>query len=256
MNKIENAFKSGKALIGFITAGDPSLDITEQVIFKMIEAGCDMIEIEIPFSDPVAEGPVIQSANVRAINNGITTDKVFDLVKRISRQTDVPIVLMAYLNVLFKYGYDKFLEKAEKCGISGVIVPDLPYEEKAELETVADKFGIIVLPFVAPATEGRIKTIAADAKGFINAMSTMGYRSKDSTVISSSAEIVKCVKAVTDVPVVIAVGVEGPKDTKEYIAYADGVVLNSTIIELIEKHGEQAPEAVYDYVKSIKNAIK
>lgn len=256
MNKIENAFKCGKALIGFVTAGDPSLETTEDVIFRMIEGGCDMIEIEIPFSDPVAEGPVIQSANVRAINNEITTDKVFDLVKRVSEQTDVPIVLMAYLNVLFKYGYDKFLEKAEKCGISGVIVPDLPYEEKAELETVADKFGITVLPFVAPATEGRIKTISAEAKGCINAMSTMGYRSKDDMVVSSSAEIVKCVKAVTEVPVVIAVGVETPEDAREYTAYADGIVLNSSIIELIEKYGEQAPEAVYDYVKSVKNAIK
>lgn len=256
MNKIENAFKNQKALIGFVTAGDPSLEVTEDVIFKMIDGGCDILEIEIPFSDPVAEGPVIQSANVRAINNGTTTDKVFELAEKISEQADVPLVFMAYLNVLFKYGYDRFLEKAEKCGVSGVIVPDLPYEEKAELETVADKYGITVLPFVAPATQERIKTIAAEAKGFINAMSTMGYRSRDDMVVSSSAEIVKCVKAVTDVPVVIAVGVETPEDTKEYTAYADGVVLNSAIIELIEKHGENAPDKVLEYVRSIKNAMK
>ena len=255
MNKMENAFKDKKALIGFVTAGDPSLDVTEQVIYKMVQGGCDIIEIEIPFSDPVAEGPVIQSANVRAIGNGTTTDKVFTLAKKVSCKVDVPIVFMAYLNVLFKYGYDKFLEKAKHCGVSGVVIPDLPYEEKAELETVADQYGITVLSFVAPATEERIKTIAAEANGFINAMSTMGYRSKDSMVVSSSAEIVKCVKAVTDVPVVIAVGVEAAKDTKEYIAYADGVVLNSTIIELIERHGENAPEAVYDYIKSIKQVL-
>ncbi len=255
MNKISNAFNNGKALIGFITVGDPSLKTSEEVILKMVQGGCDLIEVEIPFSDPVAEGAVIQSANVRAINNGTTTDKVFELVNNVSQQADVPFVLMAYLNVLFKYGYDKFLEKAKQCGVSGVLVPDLPYEEKAELESVAEKYEITVLSFAAPATNKRIKNIAAAAKGFISAMSTMGYRSKDRSVISSSSDIVECVKDVTNVPVVIAAGVETPEDAKEYTAYADGVVINSAIIELIEKHGENAPEAVYNYVKSIKNAI-
>lgn len=256
MNKISDAFKKGKALIGFITAGDPSLEISEKVISKMAEGGCDLIEVEIPFSDPVAEDSVIQAANVRAISRGITTDKVFSLLENVTEKAGVPFVITACINVLFKYGYERFLERAKACGVGGVLVPDLPYEEKAELEEIAEKFDIAVLSFAAPATEERIKTVSAPATGFISAVSTMGYRSKDSRIMSSSAEIVKCVKAVTDVPVVIAADVKTAADAKKYTAYADGIVLNSSIIELVDKNGENAPDAVYKYILEIKNAIK
>ncbi len=161
MNKISDAFKNGKAFVGFITAGDPDLETSEQIMVKMAQAGCDLIEIGIPFSDPIAEGPVIQNANIRALAQGTTTDKVFTLAQKVSKQIDIPLAFMTYLNVLFKYGYERFLAKAKNSGVSGVIIPDLPFEEKDELQSVADTFGIDVISLIAPTSENRIKMIAA-----------------------------------------------------------------------------------------------
>ncbi len=256
MSKIAQAFENGKAFIGFVTAGDPNLEVSEQIIVNMANAGCDLIEIGIPFSDPIAEGPVIQQANIRALSQGVTTDKVFELTKKVSAQINTPLVYMTYLNVLFKYGYDKFLEKAKSVGISGVIIPDLPYEEKGELQVVADKYGIDVVSLIAPTSESRIKMIAADAKGFVYEVSSLGVTGVRSEIKTDLQSITAAVKQATNIPVAIGFGINTPEQAAKYAKIADGVIVGSAIVRLVEKHGENAPKYVFDYVKSMKDAIR
>ncbi len=256
MNKISKAFENGKAFIGFVTAGDPDLETSEKIMLKMAEAGCDIIEIGIPFSDPIAEGPIIQEANLRSLTQGTTTDKVFELTERVSKQIDIPLVYMTYLNVLFKYGYDNFLEKAVKSGISGVIIPDLPFEEKQELQSVAEKYGIDVISLIAPTSENRIKMIASDAKGFVYAVSSLGVTGTRSEITTDLDTITKHIKDVTDVPVAIGFGINTPEQAKKYADIADGVIVGSAIVKIIAKYGKNAPDEVYKYVKSMKDAIR
>lgn len=256
MSKIADAFKNGKAFIGFVTAGDPDLETSEKIIVKMAQAGCDLIEIGIPFSDPIAEGPVIQNANIRSLAQGTTTDKVFKLTKKVSQQIDTPMVYMTYLNVLFKYGYDRFLENAKNSGISGVIIPDMPFEEKAELQNVADQYGIDVISLIAPTSEQRIQMIASDAKGFIYEVSSLGVTGVRSEIKTDLEAITESVKQVTDVPVAIGFGINTPQQAKKYAGIADGVIVGSAIVKLVEQYGKDAPDRIYDYVKSMKAAIR
>lgn len=256
MNKIADAFKNGKAFIGFVTAGDPDLETSEKIMLKMAEAGCDLIEIGIPFSDPIAEGPVIQDANIRSLANGTTTDKVFRLAARVSQQVAVPLVFMTYLNVLFRYGYDRFLQKAKSSGISGVIVPDLPFEEKAELQQVAKDYGVEVISLIAPTSEQRIQMLAKEAEGFIYEVSSMGVTGVRSEIKTDLESITKAVKEVTDVPVAIGFGINTPEQAKKYAAVADGIIVGSAIVKIIAQYGKDAPEEVYKYVKSMKDAIR
>lgn len=255
MNKIADAFKNGKAFIGFVTAGDPDLETSREIMLKMAEAGCDLIEIGIPFSDPIAEGPVIQEANLRSLSGGTTTDKVFELAKDISEQADIPLVFMTYLNVLFKYGYDRFLEKAQKSGISGVIIPDMPYEEKDELQSVAKKYSIEVVSLIAPTSEQRIQMIAGSAEGFVYEVSSLGVTGVRSEIKTDLESITRAVKAATDIPVAIGFGISTPEQAKKYAAVADGVIVGSAIVKIIAKHGKASPAEVYKYVKSMKQAI-
>lgn len=256
MNKISDAFNNGKAFIGFITAGDPDLNTSKEILLSMSKGGCDLIEVGIPFSDPIAEGPVIQDANIRALKNNVTTDDVFALTKSVSQEVDTPMVFMTYLNVLFKYGYDKFLQKAKDSGICGVIIPDLPYEEKDELQSVAKKYGIEVVSLVAPTSEDRIKMIAADAEGFIYTVSSMGVTGVRSEIKTDLESITKAIKEVTDVPVAIGFGINTPEQAKKYSHIADGVIVGSAIVKLVAEHKTDAPKYVYEYVKSMKDAIR
>lgn len=254
--KIADAFKNGKAFIGFVTAGDPTLEVSEQIMLKMAEGGCDLIEIGIPFSDPIAEGPVIQEANLRSLSQGTTTDKVFELTEKVSKQIDIPLVYMTYLNVLFKYGYDRFLQNAGKAGISGVIIPDMPYEEKEELQSVAKKYGIEVVSLIAPTSEDRIKTIAGDAEGFVYTVSSLGVTGARSEITTDLDTITKHIKEATDIPVAIGFGINTPEQAKKYSAIADGVIVGSAIVKIIAQYGAAAPSRVYAYVKSMKDAIR
>lgn len=256
MNKISDAFNNGKAFIGFVTAGDPDLNTSKEILLSMSKGGCDLIEIGIPFSDPIAEGPVIQDANIRALKNDVTTDDVFALTKSVSQEVDTPMVFMTYLNVLFKYGYDKFLQKAKNSGICGVIIPDLPYEEKNELQSVAKKYGIEVVSLVAPTSEDRIKMIAADAEGFIYTVSSMGVTGVRSEIKTDLESITKAIKEVTDVPVAIGFGINTPEQAKKYSHIADGVIVGSAIVKLVAEHKTDAPKYIYEYVKSMKDAIR
>lgn len=256
MNKIKDAFNNGKAFIGFVTAGDPNLEVSEKIMLNMAKAGCDLIEIGIPFSDPIAEGPVIQEANLRSLGQGTTTDRVFELTKRISAQTDIPLVYMTYLNVLFKYGYDGFLKKAKDAGICGVIIPDMPYEEKGELQAAAKKYGIEIVSLIAPTSEDRIKMIASDAEGFIYAVSSLGVTGVRSEIKTDLGSITSAIKEVTDIPVAIGFGISTPEQAKKYSAIADGVIVDSAIVKIIAQYKENAPDEVYKYVKSMKDAIR
>ena len=256
MNKISDAFKNGKAFIGFVTAGDPDLETSREIMVKMAQAGCDLIEIGIPFSDPIAEGPIIQEANLRSLSGGTTTDKVFSLAREVSSEVDIPLVFMTYLNVLFKYGYDKFLDNAKKSGISGVIIPDLPFEEKAELQSVAQKYDIDVISLIAPTSEQRIQMIAKEAQGFVYEVSSLGVTGVRSEIKTDLESITKAVKSATDIPVAIGFGISTPEQAKKYSAVADGVIVGSAIVKIIAQHGKNAPEEVYKYVKSMKDAIR
>lgn len=254
--KISDAFSNGKAFIGFITAGDPDLDTTKEIILQMEQAGCDLVEIGIPFSDPIAEGPVIQNANIRALKNKVTTDDVFAAVNDIKDTVHIPMVFMTYLNVLFKYGYDRFLQNAANAGICGVIIPDLPYEEKDELQSVAKNYGVQVVSLIAPTSEERIKTIAADAEGFVYAVSSLGVTGVRSEIKTDLESITAAIKAATDVPVAIGFGINTPEQAKHYSSIADGVIVGSAIVKIIEKYGKDSPKKVFDYVKSMKDAMK
>ena len=256
MNKISDAFKNGKAFIGFVTAGDPDLETSREIMINMAQAGCDLIEIGIPFSDPIAEGPIIQEANLRSLSGGTTTDKVFSLAREVSSEVDIPLVFMTYLNVLFKYGYDKFLDNAKKSGISGVIVPDLPFEEKAELQSVAQKYDIDVISLIAPTSEQRIQMIAKEAQGFVYEVSSLGVTGVRSEIKTDLESITRAVKSATDIPVAIGFGISTPEQAKKYSAIADGVIVGSAIVKIIAQHGKNAPEEVYKYVKSMKDAIR
>ena len=256
MSKIADAFKNGKAFIPFITAGDPSLDKTEEFILTMERAGADLIEIGIPFSDPIAEGVVIQEADIRSLKAGTTTDKVFDMVRHLREKTDMPLVFMTYLNPVFHYGYDKFFSRCEEVNISGIIIPDMPYEEKAECEKTAFEHGVEVVSMIAPTSEERIKQIAGEAKGFIYVVSSMGVTGVRTEITTDLKSILKAIKDVTKVPTAIGFGIHSPEQAKEMADIADGVIVGSAIIKLIEKHGADAAEYIAEYVKTMKDAIR
>lgn len=255
MSRIHEAFENKKAFIAFITAGDPSIEASKRFVSEMARAGADLIEIGIPFSDPVAEGPVIQNADLRALSAGTDTEKVFELAQYAVENTDIPIVFMTYLNPVFKYGYDRFFERCQRIGVGGIIIPDMPYEEKAEAQSVAEKYDVDVISLIAPTSHDRIKSIAADASGFIYLVSSMGVTGVRSKIETDIEGMVKSIKSVTDIPVAVGFGVSTPEQAKNISRFADGVIVGSAIVRIIEQYGENAAEYVYDYVHKMKRAI-
>ncbi len=256
MNRINNAFENGKAFIAFLTAGDPSLDKTEEYILKMAEAGADLVEIGIPFSDPIAEGTVIQEANIRALAAGATVAKVFDMVERVRTKTEIPLVFLTYLNPVFHYGYDSFLAKCSEVGIDGLIIPDMPYEEKGEILPYAEKYGVEIISMIAPTSEERIGMMAKSAKGFVYVVSSMGVTGVRSEIKTDLESIVDVVKKNTDTKAAIGFGISTPEQAKHFSEFADGVIVGSAIVKIIAKYGENAADEVYQYVKSMKDAIR
>lgn len=254
--EIKNAFDHGKAFIGFVTGGDPSIEKSEEFILKMVEAGCDLIEIGIPFSDPIAEGPVIQEANLRALSAGTTTDKIFELAANVRKKTEVPLVFLTYLNPVFKYGYEKFCARCEETGVNGIIIPDMPYEEKGELRQYAKAHHVNIISLIAPTSEARIKMIASEAEGFLYVVSSMGVTGMRSEIKTDLNAIVSAVKEASDIPAAVGFGVSTPEQAAKIAEIADGVIVGSAIVKIIEKYGNNAGTHVYDYVKSMKDALK
>ncbi len=255
MNRIENAFKNKKAFIGFLTAGDPSYEASYENIMALIRAGADMVEIGIPFSDPIAEGPVIQGADVRALKAGMTTDKAFELAEKVRSQTDIPLVFMTYVNPVYKYGYDRFFAKCAQIGIDGLICPDLPFEEKSEADSSAKAHGVALISMIAPTSEQRIKSIAQSANGFLYIVSSMGVTGVRSEIKTDLASIMASVRKYSKVPAAIGFGISNPEQAKKMSELSDGVIVGSAIVRLVEKYGEGAPEEIYKFVKSLKDVI-
>ena len=255
MSKIYKAFENGKAFIAFITCGDPDLETTAAVVRSAVENGADLIELGIPFSDPTAEGPVIQGANLRALNGGITTDKIFDLVKELRRDVTIPMVFMTYANVVFSYGADRFISTCKEIGIDGLILPDLPFEEKDEFLPICRQYDVDLISLIAPTSENRIAMIAKEAEGFIYVVSSLGVTGMRSEIKTDLASIVNVIRENTDVPCAIGFGISTPEQAKKMSALSDGAIVGSAIIKLLEKHGKNAPEYVGEYVKSMKDAI-
>lgn len=255
-NKITEAFAKGKAFIPFITCGDPSLEITEQLVYAMEEAGADLIELGIPFSDPTAEGPVIQEANVRALSGGVTTDKVFDMVAKIRQKTAIPMVFMTYANVVFSYGTEHFIKKAAEVGMDGLILPDVPFEEKEEFDTVCKQYGLDLISLIAPTSHERITQIAKEANGFVYCVSSLGVTGTRTQITTDIGGMVKLVKAVKDIPCAVGFGISTPEQAKKMAAQSDGVIVGSAIVKLCAAHGENCVPYVKEYVKSMKDAVR
>ena len=255
MSKIRKAFENGKAFIPFVTGGDPTLDVTEQLLYAMQDAGADLIEIGIPFSDPVAEGIVIQEANERALEAGCTTDKLFDMIYRARQKVTVPMVFLTYVNPIYTYGKEKFMKRCVECGMDGIIVPDLPYEEKEELSGVCEQYDVDLISLIAPTSHERIRMIAKEAKGFVYCVSSLGVTGVRSEIKTNIAEMTKMVKEETDVTCAVGFGIYTPEQAAAMARVSDGAIVGSAIVKLVAKHGENAVSAVAQYVRDMKAAV-
>ncbi len=254
MTKIADAFAAGKAFIPFLTCGDPDLETTEKLIGAMAEAGADLIELGIPFSDPTAEGPVIQDANLRALSASTTTDKIFDMVRRVRKTVSIPMVFMTYANVIFSYGADRFLQTTAEIGMNGIIVPDVPFEEKQEFEPLCQKYGLAQISMIAPTSHDRIRAIAEQANGFLYCVSSLGVTGTRSSITTDIGAMVKLVKEVKDIPCAVGFGISTPEQAESMCLQADGAIVGSAIVKLIAQYGRDSVQPVADYVRSMKNA--
>ena len=256
--KIADAFASGKAFIPFITSGDPSLEVTEQLVYACEEAGADIIELGIPFSDPTAEGPVIQAANMRALAGGVTTDKIFAMVERIRKKTEIPLVFMTYANVVFSYGKgtEDFVRRAAEVGINGLILPDVPFEEKEEFDSPCRKYGLDFISLIAPTSHDRIKMIAKEARGFVYCVSSLGVTGTRSEITTDIGAMVKLVKDVSDIPCAVGFGISTPEQAARMAALSDGAIVGSAIVKLCGAYKEDCVPKIREYVKAMKDAVR
>ena len=255
MSRIEEAFQKHKAFIAFITVGDPDLETTERVVHAAVENGADLIELGIPFSDPTAEGPVIMEADEVALKAGTTTDKVFELTKKLRETIKVPMVYMTYANVVFSYGCEKFAQKAADAGIDGLILPDVPYEEKEEFTEVFDRYGLDLISMIAPTSEDRIAMIAKEAKGFIYMVSSLGVTGTRSEITTDISAMTDLVKKNSEVPCAVGFGISTPEQAARMAELSDGAIVGSAIIKIIAKYGKEAAGPVGEYVKEMAGAV-
>lgn len=255
MSNIYKAFENKKAFIAFLTAGDPDYETSLANFRAVLDAGADLVEVGIPFSDPIAEGPVIQEADIRALGSGMTTDKVFELVSELRRDYDTPIVFMTYANPVYHYGAEKFFQKAAEAGADGIIIPDCPFEERHEFDEVAAAHGIDFISMIAPTSEDRIKTIASQARGFIYVVSSLGVTGVRSEIKTDLGTILGLIKEATDTPAAIGFGISSPEQAEKMSKIADGVIVGSAMVRIVAEYGKNAPEKLAEYVKSMKAAI-
>ena len=254
-DRIAEAFRNGKAFIPFITCGDPDLETTAKVVRAMVHAGADLIELGIPFSDPTAEGPVIQEANVRALAAGATTDKIFDLVRDLRKDVTIPMVFMTYSNVVFSYDAEVFIRTCSEIGIDGLILPDLPFEEKEEFADLCSKYQVALISLIAPTSENRIAMIAREAEGFIYVISSLGVTGTRTEITTDIGAIVKLIRENTNIPCAVGFGISTPKQAHDMAGKSDGAIVGSAIIKLLAKYGREAAGPVAEYVKSMKDAL-
>lgn len=255
MSNVKRAFENGKAFIAFLTCGDPDLTTTEALVRAMADAGADLIELGVPFSDPTAEGPVIQAANLRALKNGVKTDDVFDMVARLRRDVFVPLAYMTYANVVFSYGSDRFLARAAQAGIDALILPDVPFEEKEEFAPVCKKHGVDFISLIAPTSENRVAMIAREAEGFVYCVSSLGVTGVRDSITTDVPSMVRLVRENGSVPAAVGFGISTPAQAAEMAETSDGVIVGSAIVKLIAQHGKDAVPYVADYVRRMKKAV-
>ena len=255
MSKIHSAFDKGKAFIPFITCGDPDIETTEAVVREAVRNGADIIELGIPFSDPTAEGVVIQSANYRALKGGITTAKIFDMVRNLRRDIDIPLVFMTYANVVFSYGAEKFISTCREIKIDGLILPDLPFEEKNEFLPLCEQYGVDLISMIAPTSEQRISMIAREARGFLYIVSSLGVTGTRSEITTDLKSIMDTVRRNTEIPCAIGFGISIPEQAAKMAALSDGAIVGSAIVKLIGEYKTQAPKKVGEFVKKMKDAL-
>ena len=256
MNRIASAFeKNHKAFIAFLMGGDPDIETTEKLIISMEEAGVDLFEIGIPFSDPAADGPVIQQASVRALEKGCTADDLLNMVKRLREKVTAPIVFLCYANSIFAYGKERFMERCRECGVDGVVVPDIPYEEKDELTDVCAKYGITQISIVAPTSKERTETIAKDAEGFLYCVSTLGVTGFRDEIRTNMTEIINKVRAVSNIPCAVGFGISTPEQARDMAAVSDGAIIGTAIVKIIAEYGRDSVEPMRQYVARVKDAI-
>ena len=255
MSNIKKAFEKGKAFIAFITCGDPDLETTARAVRAAAENGADLIELGIPFSDPTAEGSVIQGANLRALKGGITTDKIFAFVKELRKDVTVPMVFMTYANVVFSYGAKKFISACREIEIDGLILPDLPFEEKEEFDSVCKKHGIDLISLIAPTSHERVAQIAKDAEGFVYCVSSLGVTGTRTNITTDIGAMVKLVKVAKDIPCAVGFGISTPEQAKKMAAQSDGAIVGSAIVKLCAQYGRDCVPYVKEYVKSMKDAV-
>ena len=256
MTEIERAFAGGKTFIAFITCGDPDLETTAAAVRAAVENGADLIELGIPFSDPTAEGPVIQAASLRALRGGVTTDRIFAFVRQLRREVSVPLVFMTYANVVFSYGADRFMAACREAGVSGLILPDLPYEEKEEFAPACRRHGVALISLIAPTSADRIARIAAGAEGFVYLVSSLGVTGARSAITTDLAPLVQTIRENTRLPVAVGFGISTPEQARQMAGCADGVIVGSAIVRLLEQYGRQAPPHVGAFVREMKQAIR
>lgn len=255
MSNIKTAFANGKAFIPFVTCGDPDLETTAAVVREMAAAGADLIELGIPFSDPTAEGPVIQGANIRALDGGVTTDRIFDLVRDLRQDVTVPFVFMTYANVVFSYGAERFIRTCQNIGVDGLILPDLPFEEKEEFLAICRAHEVDLISMIAPTSKDRIAMIAREAEGFLYIVSSMGVTGTRRAITTDVGAIVEIVRQHTDLPCAIGFGISTPEQAHDMAQLADGVIVGSAIVNIVERYGRDAAPHVGAYVRDMKTAI-
>ena len=256
MSKIKEAFENKKAFIAFVTCGDPDLETTMAVVREAVTNGASLIELGIPFSDPTAEGPVIQGANLRALTGGVTTDKIFDMVRSLRQDVKVPMVFMTYANVVFSYGAERFLSTCKEIGMDGIILPDLPYEEKEEFLPLCHTYGVDLISLIAPTSENRIAMIAKEAEGFLYIVSSLGVTGTRNEIKTDLKSIVDVVRQNTDIPCAIGFGISTPEQAQKMAGISDGAIVGSAIVKIIEKYGKDAPAHVGEYVKEMTEGMK
>lgn len=255
MSKIADAFAGGKAFIPFITCGDPDLETTTAAVQAAVENGADLIELGIPFSDPTAEGPVIQGANLRALKGGVTTDRIFGLVRDLRRDVTVPLVFMTYANVVFSYGTERFLAACREAGIDGLILPDVPFEEREEFLPFCRRYGVDLISLIAPTSEHRIAKIAREAEGFLYIVSSLGVTGTRSEITTDLSSMVEVVRQNTAIPCAVGFGISTPEQAKRMAEVSDGAIVGSAIVRLLEQYGKDAPQQIGAYVKQMKAAL-
>lgn len=254
MSDLSRAFERGKALIAFLTAGDPTIEDSVRFVKTMEDAGADIIEIGVPFSDPVADGPVIMEADVRAMEHHIHLPQALEEARRIREVSAIPLVFLTYYNPVFSYGLERFFRDCAALGVGGVIIPDLPLEEQGEVRPFADQYGVDLIQLVAPTSRERIRTIAENATGFLYIVSSLGVTGMRDDFAREIGNTIAAAREVTDVPCAVGFGIHTPEQARRMAAVADGVITGSGVVDIIGRFGAEADEPLAAYIRGLKEA--